>query len=38
MGDAEADVGRAVVALVSDDLRYLTGSTLMLEGGRLIVG
>ena len=38
MGDAETDVGRAVVALVSDDLQYVTGSTLILEGGRVIVG
>jgi NAD(P)-dependent dehydrogenase (short-subunit alcohol dehydrogenase family) len=38
MGDAELDIGRAVVALVSDDLRYLTGATLMLEGGRVILG
>jgi 2-hydroxycyclohexanecarboxyl-CoA dehydrogenase len=33
LGDPEADIGRAVVALVSDDLRYLTGDTLMLTGG-----
>jgi 2-hydroxycyclohexanecarboxyl-CoA dehydrogenase len=38
MGDAEVDIGRAVVALVSDDLRYMTGSTLILEGGRIILG
>ena len=38
MGDAETDVGRAVVALVSDDLQYVTGSTLILEGGRVILG
>ena len=38
MGDAEMDVGRAVVALVSDDLQYVTGSTLILEGGRVILG
>ena len=38
MGDAELDIGRAVVVLVSDDLRYLTGATLMLEGGRVILG
>jgi NAD(P)-dependent dehydrogenase (short-subunit alcohol dehydrogenase family) len=37
MGDAETDIGRAVVALVSDDLAFMTGSTLMLEGGRLII-
>jgi NAD(P)-dependent dehydrogenase (short-subunit alcohol dehydrogenase family) len=33
LGDPEADIGRAVVALVSDDLAYLTGDTLMLTGG-----
>jgi 2-hydroxycyclohexanecarboxyl-CoA dehydrogenase len=38
MGDPELDIGGAVVALVSDDLRYLTGATLMLEGGRVILG
>ncbi len=38
MGDAEHDIGRAVVALASDDLRYLTGATLVLEGGRVIYG
>ena len=35
-GDAELDIGCAVVALVSDDLRYLTGATLMLDGGYLM--
>jgi NAD(P)-dependent dehydrogenase (short-subunit alcohol dehydrogenase family) len=38
MGDPETDIGRAVVALVSDDLGYLTGSTLILEGGRITLG
>lgn len=38
MGDPELDIGRAVVALVSDDLGYLTGSTLVLEGGRITLG
>ncbi|MFI5953190.1 SDR family NAD(P)-dependent oxidoreductase [Cryptosporangium sp. NPDC051539] len=33
VGDPEADIGRAVVALVSDDLAYLTADTLMLTGG-----
>jgi len=33
MGDCENDIGRAVVSLVSDDLSYLTGATLMLDGG-----
>ncbi len=34
LGDCETDIGRAVAALVSDDMRYLTGGTLMLGGGR----
>lgn len=33
-GDPEADIGRAVVSLVGDDMSYLTGATLMLGGGR----
>ncbi len=36
MGDEIDDIGRAVAALVSDDFRYLTGATLMLDGGRLL--
>ena len=36
-GDPVADIGRAVAALVSDDLSYLTGATLMLDGGRLLI-
>ncbi|MFF7074010.1 SDR family NAD(P)-dependent oxidoreductase [Streptomyces pseudovenezuelae] len=38
LGDPEADIGRAVAALVSDDMAYLTGATLMLEGGRTLIG
>jgi 2-hydroxycyclohexanecarboxyl-CoA dehydrogenase len=38
LGDAEQDIGRAVAALASDDLAYLTGATLMLEGGRTLLG
>lgn len=38
LGDPEADIGRAVAALVSDDMAYLTGATLMLEGGRTLLG
>jgi hypothetical protein len=37
MGDPEADIGRAVVAVVSDDLAYLTGATLLLDGGRIML-
>ncbi|MFF3335269.1 SDR family NAD(P)-dependent oxidoreductase [Streptomyces sp. NPDC002888] len=36
MGDPETDIGRAVAALVGDDMAYLTGATLMLEGGRML--
>ncbi len=34
VGDCEADIGRAVVTLVGPELGYLTGSTLMLDGGQ----
>jgi NAD(P)-dependent dehydrogenase (short-subunit alcohol dehydrogenase family) len=33
MGDCEQDIGRAVAALVSDGMSYLTGATVMLDGG-----
>jgi NAD(P)-dependent dehydrogenase (short-subunit alcohol dehydrogenase family) len=36
MGDCRDDIGRAVAALVSDDMGYLTGATLMLDGGLCI--
>lgn len=32
-GDPEADIGRAVVYLVGPDASYVTGTTLMLDGG-----
>ena len=38
IGDPEADVGRAVVALVGPDLRYLTGATVPLDGGQAHFG
>jgi 2-hydroxycyclohexanecarboxyl-CoA dehydrogenase len=38
MGDPQDDIGRAVAALASDDLQYLTGATLMLNGGRVLLG
>ena len=34
VGDCEVDVGRAVVSLVGSELGYVTGSTLMLDGGQ----
>jgi NAD(P)-dependent dehydrogenase (short-subunit alcohol dehydrogenase family) len=33
LGDAEADVGRSVVYLCSDDAAFVTGTTLMVDGG-----
>ncbi|MFC7495782.1 MULTISPECIES: SDR family NAD(P)-dependent oxidoreductase [unclassified Nocardioides] len=38
IGDPEADIGRAVVALVGPDLRYLTGATIPLDGGQAFFG
>jgi NAD(P)-dependent dehydrogenase (short-subunit alcohol dehydrogenase family) len=34
-GDAELDIGRAAVFLVSEDASYVTGQTLFVEGGRM---
>jgi meso-butanediol dehydrogenase/(S,S)-butanediol dehydrogenase/diacetyl reductase len=34
-GDPEADIGNAIAWLVSDEARYLTGSTVMLDGGQM---
>lgn len=34
VGDCEADVGRAVAFLLSDDAAYVTGSTMMVDGGQ----
>jgi 2-hydroxycyclohexanecarboxyl-CoA dehydrogenase len=36
MGDEFDDIASAIAALVSDDLRYVTGATIMLDGGRLL--
>jgi NAD(P)-dependent dehydrogenase (short-subunit alcohol dehydrogenase family) len=36
MGDPNEDIGRGVLALVTD-LRYLTGATVALDGGRCIL-
>jgi meso-butanediol dehydrogenase/(S,S)-butanediol dehydrogenase/diacetyl reductase len=33
-GDCEKDVGRAVAMLCSDDAAYITGTTIMLDGGQ----
>ncbi|MFZ2529063.1 MAG: SDR family oxidoreductase [Rhodococcus sp. (in: high G+C Gram-positive bacteria)] len=34
IGDAESDIGRAVVFMVSDDAGYLSGATIPLDGGQ----
>lgn len=34
IGDCEADIGRAVVALCQPELGYLTGATIPLDGGQ----
>jgi NAD(P)-dependent dehydrogenase (short-subunit alcohol dehydrogenase family) len=38
IGDCEADIGNAVVALVQPGLRYLTGATVPLDGGQAHFG
>ena len=38
VGDCQNDIGRAVVALVSDELSYLSGATLPLDGGQAYFG
>ncbi len=36
-GDAERDIGRAVVFLASSDSDYITGQTLMVDGGQTML-
>ena len=38
IGDCEDDIGRAVVALVHPDMKYLTGALLPLDGGQAHFG
>jgi 2-hydroxycyclohexanecarboxyl-CoA dehydrogenase len=37
VGDPELDIGRAVLALVGPDMRFLTGATIMLDGGTTLI-
>ncbi len=37
MGDEFDDIAAAIAALCSDDFRFLTGATILLDGGRLLV-
>ena len=36
-GHAEQDIGRVVAWLASDEAGYLTGSTIMVDGGQMFV-
>ena len=34
VGDCEDDIGQAVCHILSDGMNYITGSTIMLDGGQ----
>ena len=38
IGDAEGDIGRAVVFLVGPDSGYITGASIPVDGGNAFVG
>ena len=37
LGDPEADIGRVAVFLASDDAAYITGQTIMVDGGSIML-
>lgn len=37
LGDPARDIGRVIAALVGDDMSYLTGATLVLDGGMTLI-
>ena len=37
MGDCEMDIGRAVAFLAGSDSDYITGLTMMVDGGQMIL-
>lgn len=38
IGDCETDIGEAVAFLASDHARYITGQTIMIDGGQIKLG
>ena len=38
IGDCEEDIGPAVVFLAGEGARYITGATLMIDGGQNYLG